>query len=630
MLSGGPLEAGESTGLQLRVRDTYLPGTPLLVRVQLHDSAGRVDRSRWDGTVTIAADNPDIALSTQQIELVNGLGSALIHVQGNGDFQLTASIDAFQASKPIRSVAGSGVTDVSGLLDAPTTTWSGIVHVTGDVTVPDGSQLIVQPGTLVLVDGATVSQQLNPGRKIIVQGVLQSNGTEAQPVTFTAWESDRPWGEFDVEGGELNLAHTEITRSGNSPRGGHTGSGPAIRLGDDGKVMMTSTSITDIRGKIMQASSGEVRVHDSLFSRAVMGPEIDDTALHFTDSWIIEMAGAYHHNGTVNDNDGIYLHSQAMGQDITLSGGVVAKTQDDGIDTLRSEVSVSNFIVRNTGDKATSIFSGNAELDHVLIADSDIGISAKGMGNDQFHVAIDRSTIVSVLTAIQAEDKDEPDPNVKVTYDVTNSIVQVKPGGVAVATDYDPNDIHINYSILPALWQHDGSGTGNLVADPGFVSAENHDFRLTENSAAVDTGDPTAEPDPDGTRADRGAIPFSHSSTIGDFDRNGIVDSHDVDLLCKAIANMDQQEHFDVDSNGSIEFRDMEVLIENILETSFGDANLDGRFDSSDLVRIFQSGEYEDAAQGNSTWQTGDWNCDGEFSTADLVLAFQKGGYTAQ
>ena len=58
-----------------------------------------------------------------------------------------------------------------------------------------------------------------------------------------------------------------------------------------------------------------------------------------------------------------------------------------------------------------------------------------------------------------------------------------------------------------------------------------------------------------------------------------------------------------------------------------GDVNGDGQFDSADLVAVFQAGEYEDAAFGNSMFGEGDWNGDGDFSTADLVLAFQMGGF---
>ena len=60
-----------------------------------------------------------------------------------------------------------------------------------------------------------------------------------------------------------------------------------------------------------------------------------------------------------------------------------------------------------------------------------------------------------------------------------------------------------------------------------------------------------------------------------------------------------------------------------------GDANRDGRFDSSDLVLIFVAGAYEDAALGNSTWEDGDWDADGDFTTRDLVFAFTHGNYVA-
>jgi hypothetical protein len=58
-----------------------------------------------------------------------------------------------------------------------------------------------------------------------------------------------------------------------------------------------------------------------------------------------------------------------------------------------------------------------------------------------------------------------------------------------------------------------------------------------------------------------------------------------------------------------------------------GDSNGDGRFDSSDLVQVFQRGQYEDNVLGNSTWEDGDWNGDGDFTTSDLVFAFTAGTY---
>ncbi|MCA9166055.1 MAG: carbohydrate-binding domain-containing protein [Planctomycetales bacterium] len=56
-----------------------------------------------------------------------------------------------------------------------------------------------------------------------------------------------------------------------------------------------------------------------------------------------------------------------------------------------------------------------------------------------------------------------------------------------------------------------------------------------------------------------------------------------------------------------------------------GDSNLDGIFDSSDLVMAFQAGKYETGE--SASMSDGDWDGDGYFSSTDIVYAFQSGGY---
>lgn len=111
----------------------------------------------------------------------------------------------------------------------------------------------------------------------------------------------------------------------------------------------------------------------------------------------------------------------------------------------------------------------------------------------------------------------------------------------------------------------------------------------------------------------------------GDLTADGVLDSADVDRLCLAIRENERQ--FDLNRDASIDDADLDFMVERLIGTSFGDANLDGTFDSSDLVLVFSSDEYEDGQRANSTWSEGDWNCDGEFDSSDLIVAFQRGGY---
>ena len=56
-------------------------------------------------------------------------------------------------------------------------------------------------------------------------------------------------------------------------------------------------------------------------------------------------------------------------------------------------------------------------------------------------------------------------------------------------------------------------GEGNICMAPLYVDPINGDFSLKGNSAGIDQGDPTLT-DPDGSRSDMGAIPFTHPVSV--------------------------------------------------------------------------------------------------------------------
>jgi hypothetical protein len=112
---------------------------------------------------------------------------------------------------------------------------------------------------------------------------------------------------------------------------------------------------------------------------------------------------------------------------------------------------------------------------------------------------------------------------------------------------------------------------------------------------------------------------------VGDVNQDGQINSTDVDLVCSAIRTADRQ--YDFNADGATNEDDIDFLVRSILRTTAGDANVDGIFNSTDLIQVFQRGEYEDGIAGNSVWSDGDWNCDGEFDSGDLVAAFQAGSY---
>ena len=64
----------------------------------------------------------------------------------------------------------------------------------GNVTVPQGGTLMVNPGAIVKLGGETGS--------VIVAGTLDAQGTVAQPVIFTSYRDDSAGGDTNNNGAD--------------------------------------------------------------------------------------------------------------------------------------------------------------------------------------------------------------------------------------------------------------------------------------------------------------------------------------------------------------------------------------------------------------------------------------------
>jgi endoglucanase len=141
----------------------------------------------------------------------------------------------------------------------------------------------------------------------------------------------------------------------------------------------------------------------------------------------------------------------------------------------------------------------------------------------------------------------------------------------------------------------------------------------------------TLEPMPGGQDRPQMSLLQSHlvgiRTVTGDFDTDGDVDARDIDLLSQTIRQGGRGLEWDVDGNGRIDANDRIYWVDELKHTFLGDSNLDGEFNSGDVVYVFTAGQYEDSTLGNSNWSTGDWNGDAEFDSSDFVTAFTEGGY---
>ena len=485
------IDDANAPGLRMIVRDSYLPGVPVLVRVEITGPNGVVNRDIWDANAVLSVSgNPTIRPSVNRVVLYNGLGSTLVTFTGSGAFELTALVNGMEKTATLADWTGQPVHVASGVLRR-SQTWSGVCRITGgDFTIPTGSTLTLEPGTLVLIDGVPSGSD---GIDIDVEGNIQSLGTATSPVTFTASTTGRNWGELHFAGAQPSLfRYTEIMRAGRSPGAGHTGTGPAIRASKSA-ITFDHASLTDHAGKIMQTASGtELTFTGTLFSRSTMGPEIVGTSLVFEDGWIIDMRNK-------DDADGIYIHSQLSQQTCTLANSVIAGMDDDGIDTLGSDLIVQDCIVRGCRDKAVSVYGGETTLLRCLLVGNNLApedptiaaIAAKTLEKGTATVNLDHVTLVAtrapghVDAGIQSHNKYGVKEG-RIFYNVINSIVDATEP-VSTQAPYRKSDLRISYSdTVGTAWL----GLGNLNADPQFLDAPRNNYRLRDTSPCLGQASP--------------------------------------------------------------------------------------------------------------------------------------------
>jgi hypothetical protein len=494
--------------LKLLAPASYLPGIPFLARVELL----RTDESRaqeiWDAEAMLNTPTAGVVLSTNRLRLRNGLGSTLVMVTNGVDFDLIATLEGWQARRTLVTKTNAPITAVSGVLTETNAIWSGIVNVTADVTVPAQCTLTIQPDTLVLINGASSNPN---GKDIEVRGRVLALGTADQPICFTASTNGLNWGEIrHVNSAPSLYQWCTFNRAGRAVGGGHTGTAPTLRT-TNSRITFESCNFTDNTlatsgttiGKVMEGSGSDFVMNNCLWARARMGPEINGSALLLTNSYIMDMLGP-------DDCDGIYLHNQQSGQTITIVDTVIAQGDDDGIDTLGSDITVQNCIIRdwknlNEDSKGISVYGGAVRVVHCLLVDNKCGISGKDEHSVRIHM--DRSTIVSTDEyALGILNKTGSMFPTNVDVHVTNSILRtLNPQANSLFTSYQPKDLRVYYSNIGEPWT---GATNCTVADPSFQNETGHDYQLMPGSPCIDTGDPARPADPDGSRIDQGFFTF--------------------------------------------------------------------------------------------------------------------------
>lgn len=108
-------------------------------------------------------------------------------------------------------------------------------------------------------------------------------------------------------------------------------------------------------------------------------------------------------------------------------------------------------------------------------------------------------------------------------------------------------------------------------------------------------------------------VPFHEPQSVpGDLTDDGIVDAQDIDLAFLAVKDGTSDPRFDLNVDGDVNMVDVDYLVRVILNTEYGDINLDGKVGTRDLSLLAL------AFNSEGGWGEGDTNGDGLVGIADL------------
>jgi hypothetical protein len=111
-----------------------------------------------------------------------------------------------------------------------------------------------------------------------------------------------------------------------------------------------------------------------------------------------------------------------------------------------------------------------------------------------------------------------------------------------------------------------------------------------------------------------------------DFNLDTFIDARDIDELYAALDGS-YNSFFDLNEDGFLDQEDVDFIVKVLFDSIYGDSNLDGHFNSTDLVHVFVIGEYQDGIAVNSGWADGDWSGDQDFDSSDFVFSLTNSEY---
>jgi CotH kinase protein/Lamin Tail Domain/Chitobiase/beta-hexosaminidase C-terminal domain/Right handed beta helix region/Divergent InlB B-repeat domain len=354
-----------------------------------------------------------------------------------------------------------------------------------------GSDLIVPAGiTLTIPAGVRIAMPAL--RNIRVQGVLDVNGTAAQPVLISGRNGAR-WGGISFENptGPSHLTHVTIRQA---TKGFDTTKYPSAISGLNAQLTLDFIDISDSEGPVF-CRGGNTILRDSTLYNPYTGDCINiKQGLATTQRCVFP-------GNNAPDTDAIDYDGVVNGLIEDCRIHRFQGSNSDGIDV--GEACVNVLIQRNliyyNSDKGISVGQGSTViLRKNLVVGCVLGVGIKDTGS---FATIDQNTFASCNTGVAIYEKNFGDGGGSAL--ITNTIIS-KSSTPPVTVD-GFSTVTTSHCLSDNLVI---DGPTNLLANPQFIDPVRLNYQVLPTSPAVNSGDPAHALDPDSTIVDRGAQYF--------------------------------------------------------------------------------------------------------------------------
>jgi len=389
---------------------------------------------------------------------------------GRGDKLNQDYLDIWYDDGDVAEISGTLASDTT--LDAASGPWS----VTGNVTVPMGVTLTIEPGTTVFFDEDT---------RLTVYGRLVAEGTEYERIRLSRQPgSSSTWDGLHFNSIQDNrLVYLDMEYSSRD--------GESIRA-DGSRLLIENVTWAGTNRTIIRINRSSLIVRNSIFPDTTAQTISGHRALA-SDPYIIFENNIFgicsgHKQDVIDFSTSGPTPVPQFVNNVFLGGGDDALDLDGTNGYIEGNVFL-NFHRNFDPDEGESYaistgYDGNNSSNHVIVRNLFLDCDNAVLVKDRSWITFENNTVVGcsgaavnfnepMETDVQPGDGAYLDGNI---FRSVNTIL----GEIDTSTI-----VSVNHSLLPVEWHE--FGVGNIDGDPLFVDEET-DFALRPGSPAIGTG----------------------------------------------------------------------------------------------------------------------------------------------